>query len=62
MGAQLALGNRAGSSAFLALLVEELCAGGVTFLIGVGELNLYNCKEHSHILLRNGIWGEIGFG
>lgn len=33
VGAQLALGYCAGSTAFLALLVEELCAGGVTFLI-----------------------------
>lgn len=33
VGAQLTLGYRAGSPAFLALLVEELRAEGVTFLI-----------------------------
>lgn len=62
VGAQLALGDGAGPSAFLALLVEELCAGGVTFLIGVGELNLYNCKQHSHILLPCEIKGDVRLG
>ena len=48
--AQLALGDCARSPALLAPLVQELSAGGLTFLIGE-ELNLYNCNSKGILLL-----------